>query len=296
MLRIGAVHLVAGHVEVRQDAQRDQCGDALPVGRDLVQGVAPVVLRHGLDPFGLEVGQVFGGDAAAVVLGKLFNGMGDFAAIEGLPLGGSNGPQTPRGVLELEQLAHLRRTAPGQKAVRKAGLRLQLGRGRGPLLLHHHRNQITALGHLDGGLQQICKGQFAKAVTQRHPTCHGTRHGDRVKTTLRGCFSLGTVLAVKVIGRPGRGGRAGGVEAVQLLAIPQNRKRVRPQTATDRLGQGDDSSGGDGSVDCIAPLEHHPQTRLRGQRVRGGDHIARKQRQTGAGVGKLVIEIHVNPK
>jgi hypothetical protein len=36
-----------------QDAQRHQRGDALPVGRDLVQRVAAVVLRDGLDPLGL---------------------------------------------------------------------------------------------------------------------------------------------------------------------------------------------------------------------------------------------------
>ena len=83
---------------------------------------------------------------------------------------------------------------------------------------------------------------------------------------------------------------------MQLFAVPQDGERVRAQTAAHGLGQGDHSGSGNGSVDRVAALEHHAQASLRGQGVRGGHHIACKQRQAGAGVGELVIEVHVNPR
>ena len=80
---------------------------------------------------------------------------------------------------------------------------------------------------------------------------------------------------------------------MQLLAIPQNTKSVRTQAVADGLGQSQRGRSGHGGIDRVAAFEHHAQTGLRGQRVRGGNHIARKQRQTGAGVGSVEIETHV---
>jgi hypothetical protein len=40
----------------------------------------------------------------------------------------------------------------------------QLRRGRGPLLLHHRRQQVAALGDLDGGRQQVGERQLAEAL------------------------------------------------------------------------------------------------------------------------------------
>jgi hypothetical protein len=53
VLRVDAVHGQACHIEMAQNAQSDQRGDALPVGWNLVQRIAAVVLRDGLDPLGL---------------------------------------------------------------------------------------------------------------------------------------------------------------------------------------------------------------------------------------------------
>lgn len=52
-----------------------------------------------------------------------------------------------RGRREAEQFTHLRGTAPGQEGARKTGNALQHRRGCCPLLLHHGRHQVTALGH-----------------------------------------------------------------------------------------------------------------------------------------------------
>jgi len=83
---------------------------------------------------------------------------------------------------------------------------------------------------------------------------------------------------------------------VQLFAVPQNGERVRAQAAAYGFGQGDDGSGRNGGIHRVAALEHHAQAGLCGQRVRGRDHIARKQGQARAGVGELVVEVHVIPR
>jgi hypothetical protein len=43
-----------------------------------------------------------------------------------------------------------------------------------------------------------------------------------------------------------------------------------------------DGGGGHGGIDRIAAGHKHAQPRLCGQRMRGGNHIARKQRQANA--------------
>ena len=68
VLRVNAVACQARHVKVPQNAQGDQRGDALAVGRNLMQRVAPVVLRQRLDPLGLVGRQVRGAQAAAVAV------------------------------------------------------------------------------------------------------------------------------------------------------------------------------------------------------------------------------------
>ena len=226
MLRVHTVHRQTGHVKVLQDAQRDQSRNALAIGRNLVQGVATVVLRDGCDPFGFVVGKVTGGDAATVGGGEFFNRLRNLAAIKSCTLGLRNGTQAFGCSGKLEQLAHLRRTAPRQKVLGKARQALQLGRGSGPLLLHHHRQQVTTLGNLNRGLQQVFKGQLAKALAHRHPTGHGAGHRDRVKATLGRRFGVHPIFTLEVLRRPGLRGATGGIQAMHLFAIPQNTKRV----------------------------------------------------------------------
>ena len=113
---------MARQIEVGQNAQGDQSRNALPVGWDLVQGVAPVILGDGLDPLGLVIGQVFGGEAAPMGFGKALNGFGNFATIKRLPFAGSNGSEATGRVFEAKQFAHFRGTTPRQKALGKAGL------------------------------------------------------------------------------------------------------------------------------------------------------------------------------
>ena len=164
VLGLGPVHRQAGQVKLLQDAQRNQGGNALAAGRNLVQRVAPVVAGNGRHPFGPVRAQVRQAEAAAVGLRKGSHGLGDFAGVKGLAARGTNGAQGARGGRKLEQLAHLRRAPPGHEALRKTGLRLQFGHSGGPLLLHHHGHQVATLGDLDGGCHEVGKRQLAKAL------------------------------------------------------------------------------------------------------------------------------------
>ena len=291
VLRIRSVDRHAGEVELLQDAERYQRRDALPVRRNLVQRVAAVVAADRLDPLGLEVGEILGRDGAAVGRRKLLDRLRDLAAIESLALALGDQPQRARRGLELEQLAHFGRPAPGQGALGKAGELAEFRGGVGPLLLHHDRQQVAALGDLDGRLQQVGKRQLAELFAQRHPGADGAGHGDRIETAL-GRLGVVAVFFLEVGRRPARRRRAGRIEAVQLLAIPQDGEGVAAKPVADRLADRHRGGGGNGGIHCVAALPHHSQSGLRRQRMRSGADVACQHRDTGGGVRIGEVEFH----
>jgi hypothetical protein len=70
---------------------------------------------------------------------------------------------------------------------------------------------------------------------------------------------------------------------MQALAVPEDGEVVAAQAVGAGLDDGHRRGGGDGGVDGIAATLQHAQAGLRRQRLRGGDHIARKQRAAHAG-------------
>ena len=113
VLGIHAVHGHARHIKFIQNTQRNQGRNALAVGWNLMQGVAPVIFANRRDPLGLVRGKVAGLQAAAVFGGEAFNRLRNLAAVEGLALGLCNRSQAARRRLELKQFAHIGRSAPG---------------------------------------------------------------------------------------------------------------------------------------------------------------------------------------
>ena len=172
----------------------------------------------------------------------------------------------------------------GRKALRKAWQRLQLGCGRGPLLLHHDRHPRSPRSASSiAGCIRSANGSLPKRSLKARPARHGARHGDGIEAAFGRSERPGAVFAVEVTGRPGLGCRAAGVEPVQLLTIPEDAERIRAQAVAHRLGDRQCRGGGDGRVHRVAALQQHAQAGLRCQRVRGAHDIARKQRQPGAG-------------
>jgi hypothetical protein len=180
----------------------------------------------------------------------------------------------------------------GQKGLGKAWNALQLFHGRSPFALHDGGHQIATLGHVNGRLHQVGKRQLAKALAQRHPGRHRAGHGDGIDAPRGRRGGMGAVLSAEVLRRPALRGAARGIQAMQLLSVPQDGKGVAAQAVADRLGDGDGGCGRNGRIDCIAALPEHAQARLCRQRVRGGHHIAGKHRQAGGGIGIEEIELH----
>ena len=78
------VGVVAGDVEVLEDAERHAGGDALARRRDLVQRHAAIGEADGIDPVGLVLGEVGKAQPAAGRPGVAVHRLGELAAIEGL--------------------------------------------------------------------------------------------------------------------------------------------------------------------------------------------------------------------
>ena len=293
MLRGHAVHRQAGHVEAIEDAEGDQRRDALPVGRDLVHRVVAVVLGDRRHPLGLPGRQVGLGHGAAVGLGVRGDGRGHLATVEGLTLRLRDLAQRACGIRESEALTDMRLAAMRQEGLRETGLRgdlAQAGGGR-PLVLHDHRHAVAALGDLDGRLHQVGKGQRAVARVQRHPAPHGAGYGHRIPAALGRALDVGAVLAAEVLGRPGLGRAARGVQALQRLPIPQDAEHVRPEAVAARLDDGHHRRRGDRGVHRIAAALQHLQPGLRAQRVRGRDDVAGEHGGAAARVARLPVEV-----
>ena len=168
----GAVHRMLTDVQVLQDARGHLRGDALTIGWNLMQGVVAVVLGQGRDPLGRIGGQVGGAEHSPMGLHIRGDRLCNLTAIEGLAIAARDLPQGAGSSGHGKVLAHLGRSALGQKDLSKARLAgefLNTG-GQGPLLLHHHRHGIAALSDLHGGGQHVPKRQAAQAPVQRHPT------------------------------------------------------------------------------------------------------------------------------
>ncbi len=292
MLGGGAVHRKLRQVEVLQDAQRDQCGNALPVRRNLVQFMAGIGLRdrrHPLGPVGSEIRR---GDRPTRVLGEGFDGRGDLAAIEGLALAGGDQLEAARRIRELEQLAHLRRPAARHEGLGVTRLRVELRQRRGqrPFALRDHRHRVAALGNLDRRRHQVGERQLAELAAQGHPRGHRAGHRHRAPAALRRCLRLGVEVLAEVVRRPGLRRRAGGVQAVQRPAVPQDAEGIGAQAVAAGLDQRHAGRRRNGRIDRVAACGHHAQSRLGSQRMRGRHDVAREQRAARAGIAGSPVE------
>ena len=136
------------------------------------------------------------------------------------------------------------------------------------------------------GASRSAKGSLPKRSLKRHPRGHRAGHGDAVPAALRRRRRAVAVLAAEVLRRPGRRRGAGGVEAVQLRAVPQDAEGVGAQAVAAGLDDRHRGRRGDGRIHRVAAVGQHAQPGLRGQRVRGGDDVAREHRPARRGVAR----------
>ena len=68
--------------------------------------------------------------------------------------------------------------------------------------------------------------------------------------------------------------RTTGVQAVQLAAMPNQRKRITAYTVGGGFHHSQGGRGGNGGINGVAAGLQYSQPGLCGQRLRGGDHAA----------------------
>ena len=139
--------------------------------------------------------------------------------------------------------------------------------------------------YLMAGSKRSPNGSFPNFFGELHPCAHRARHGDRVPAALRHRRH-----AFEAFERPPGRRAAGGVQAVQLLAVPQDAERVAADAVARRLDDGQRDGGCERRIDGIAAFQQHPEPRLRGERLRCGDHVARKHRHALRRIRKLPVE------
>ncbi len=217
----------------------------------------------------------------------------DLAVVVGPAARRGDRAQGPRRGGEHEAFADVRCTPTRHERLRETRLRCELGHRcrRGHLLMHDHGHRITALGNVDGRLEQIAERQLAETLGQCDPARHGARHRHRVPAALGGCLRLRAVLRLKVRRRPRGRCTARGVQSMQPLAVPHDAEGVRAQTIADRLDDRHHRSGRDRSVDRVAAFHQHAHAGLHGHGVRRRHHVAAEHRQALARITAAPVEM-----
>ena len=286
-LQVHAVHAVEvllAHAQLVQHAQRHQRRNALAVGRNLVDHRVAELLRHRAHPVGLVRGQIFLAHHAAA--GPRMRGhlSGQRTAVEGLAQGLGNLLQRARMGFAPEHFSGPGRTAARQKALGKAGLIAQLLAAQLPQCGNGGRDRETVARIVDGGPGHLREGQLAEALGQRHPGRHCAGHGHGIPAFFRNAAQLG-----KVVGRPARRRAARSVEAVQLLAVPDDGKAVAADAAARGLDHGERHRSSQRRIHGVAAGQQHGEAGLRGQRLRSANHIAPQHRRAVRGIGKRPV-------
>ncbi len=256
MQRIGRIDRQGAEVETLEDAQRDERRDALAVGRELVHVVAAVALVDRRDPCGLVVAQVLRGQCAAAGMRMRGEALGERAFVEVAAVRLADAAQRGGRIAQDELLAYFGRAAGWHERLRVAGLAVQLGDGRRPLVRDDGGDGVAAFRDLGRRFQHVGERQPAETLVQGRPGRDGARHRHRIPAA-RGAPGVAVgvfaVLAAEVVEAPAarRGTRC--IEAVQALAVPQDGEGIAAQAARYRLDDGQHGRRRDRRIGRAAP-------------------------------------------
>ena len=150
MQAVGGVDFHVAHIEVVEDAERDQRADALTIGRNFMQRVAAIVLRQRLDPVEAVRSQIGNGHHSAVGFRMSGDFFGEFAVVESLTF--ALGDLAQRGGLigEGEFFAGQRSATARHESRGKTRLRFEFGYLIGPQPRDGWCDHIAALGVFNG--------------------------------------------------------------------------------------------------------------------------------------------------
>ena len=188
-----------------QNAERDEGGEALAIGRNLSEGVPAIGLREGLDPFAPVGTEVFEGESGSVGLGIADHGAGKVTLIESRSLrlcrslrgvfaisadakrapGAGSNPGGKKEFLEGGKVGKVRPcTTPGRSGDRAEG-KAFAGKG-------------------NSGREETGEGQTAESPVQLHPSVHRARYRDGLPA--QGGHKRATGEAVRIPGARGAPG------------------------------------------------------------------------------------------
>ena len=180
-----------------------------------------------------------------------------------------------------EMLTGKRGAAAGKKGRGKIGeVGVQLRSG-GPFCRGNGGDDEAVGSVTDGRFEKIGKGEFAESAGEGGPDIHGAGHRHRIPAELRHAGPSG-----EAGWGPGTRRASGTIQAVQLLAVPDDGEGIAADAVAGRLDDGQGDRGRKGRIDRIAAARQHLQTRLGGERLRGGHHIPGKNRHPLRWIGK----------
>ena len=274
-----------GEVEILEDAERHQRGDALAVGRDLVNRDAAIVQRERRDPVGRVIREVRERVCRIDRLRVTRHRFGELAAVERVAVGLRDLRQRARERLARPVLAGHRRPSARHEMLEPAQVARHVRHGQRPFLGDDRRHGEAVARVADRGLEEIRERQLAEALRQRAPAGHGTRNGHRLPA------ALGHGLAAREARRIPRGRRAARrVESDELAAGPQDREQIGAEPVAAGLDDRQRDRGGERRVDRVAALGEHRDARLRGERLRRRDDVAREDGLAPRRIGQLPVE------
>ena len=128
---VGGLEAHAAQVEVLEDVEHLQGGEALGVGGHGVDVDAAIVGDEGLDPLGVLVAEVVGGEPAADALEVGVDGLGDGAVVEGVAAAFGDEAIGAGEVGIAADVAFAGRFAAGRVGVHGVGGLFDAGAGRG---------------------------------------------------------------------------------------------------------------------------------------------------------------------
>ncbi len=243
-LRRGRIHAL--HVELLEDVEDDQGGDALAVRRQLGDADALVVTDHRRLDRAAVACEVLELEEAALGLRGADDVLGDAALVEALGALGGDLLQRRAQRRAGHALAGGRGAAVDEVVPCGAGI---LGEGSDiarPVEGDARRHRPAFLGVADGVLQHAAEVEPAVGLEDRLPGLDGAGHGDGMDGIGRHGGEAG---GPQLLGGHGLGGAARAVIAPDRLAgLGDEGEAVAADAGHVRLDHGHDADRGDGGI------------------------------------------------
>ena len=179
------------HFATGQYGQRYLCGEALTIGRDLMQHHVAISLRDGRHPVGAMGGQIAGTQGATGGDGGPFDACREFALVKRCTVGGGYFAQGARGGRQMYARAG-RRCRP--EVTREFRIGIELGNVLLPLAGRDRADGVALFRVMNGAVEQGSEGQLAVTRRQFHPHADRARHRHRIPAKTRHGLVAGEAL------------------------------------------------------------------------------------------------------